>query len=338
HRLHDLRHVALTVATAAAVATLAPCATVIAQDASKQDASGQNVSSVAGRVVKPGGDSVLAVADAWVTLHRVGTDRAGPVDSTRTNHDGRYRFDYRRTGAGDAIYFVSSSHHGVAYFSHPLRAGADSGEDAEIAVFDTTSRAIPITVRGRHIIVSRAAPDGERTVTEVFELTNDTSVTKVAPNESVSAAVFSALIPSNARSPVVADGDIPAAAVKFADSRVLVYAALAPGMKQLAFHYDLPSDAFPLHIPLERGAVVLEILAEDSTATVTGAGLRAVAPVAIEGHTFRRFLAGEVRPNSVTIISVPELKQPMELYFVAGLTLVIGGAMTLALARTLRRR
>ena len=318
---------------ASAAAALAVFAAGITGTASAQDAS-----SVAGRVVKPGGDSVVAVTDAWVTLHRVGTDHAGPLDSTRTNGAGRYRIDYRRTGASDAIYFVSSSHDGVAYFSHPLNAGAESGDDAEIAVFDTTSRDIPITVRGRHMIISRAAPDGERTVTEVFELSNDTSVTKVAPNESVAAAVWSSLIPPSARSPVVADGDIPAAAVKFAESRVLVYSPLAPGLKQLAFHYDLPADAFPLHVPIERGAVVLEILAEDSTATVSGARLRAVAPVTIEGHIFRRFLVGDVPPNSVAIISLPEAKQPMELYFVAGLTLLIGGAMTLALARALRRR
>jgi len=58
--------------------------------------------------VKPGGDSVVAVANAWVTLHRVGTDHAGPVDSTHTSASGHYVFHYKRTGATDAIYFVSS--------------------------------------------------------------------------------------------------------------------------------------------------------------------------------------------------------------------------------------
>jgi hypothetical protein len=109
-------------------------------------------------------------------------------------------------------------------------------------------------------------------------------------------------------------------------------------MKQLAFHYDLPADAFPLKIPFERGAVVFEVLLEDSSATATGARLRAVAPVAIEGHEFRRFLAGDVPANSIAVVSVPEVKKPPAMYFVAGLTLLIGGAMTLTLARALRRR
>ncbi|HEY8310644.1 MAG TPA: hypothetical protein VIG47_08810 [Gemmatimonadaceae bacterium] len=317
-------HVASLIATAS-LATAALCAA-------------QESASVAGRVVKPGGDSVVAVGGAWVTLHRVGTDHAGPVDSTHTNASGYYGFRYRRTGVNDAIYFVSSSHDGVAYFSHPLNPGHQTGDDAEIVVFDTTSRAVPVTIRGRHLIVSRAASDGTRTVTEVFELSNDSSVTRVAPNESAAAAVWSSLIPPNGINPVVADGDIPAAAVHFAQSRVLVYSPLAPGMKQLAFHYDLPADAFPLKIPFERGAVVFEVLLEDSSATATGARLRAVAPVAIEGHEFRRFLAGDVPANSIAVVSVPEVKKPPAMYFVAGLTLLIGGAMTLTLARALRRR
>ena len=301
-------------------------------------ARAQDVSSVTGRVVKPGGDSVVAVADTWVTLHRVGTDHAGPVDSTHTNGNGRYSFTYHRTGANDAIYFVSSSHDGVAYFSHPLNAGEESGDDAEIVVFDTTSRPVPYTIRGRHLIVSRAAPDGMRTVTEVFEVSNDTSVTRAARDESPQSAVWSSLIPASATSPVVADGDIPAAAVRFANSHVLVYAPFAPGMKQLAFHYDLPASAFPLKIPIERGAVVLEVLVEDPTGSASGARLKAVAPVAIEGHQFRRYLAGDVPANAVAEVSVPEPKQPPALYFVAGLTLLIGGAMTVTLARALRRR
>jgi hypothetical protein len=298
----------------------------------------QEQSSVAGRVVKPGGDSVVAVSGTWVTLHRVGADHAGPVDSTHTNGSGHYAFNYRRTGANDAIYFVSSSHDGVAYFSSPLNPGRESGDDAQIVVFDTTSRHVPVTVRGRHLIVSRPASDGARTITEVFELSNDTSVTRISVNDTPAGAVWSSIIPAGARSPIVADGDIPAAAVRFAGSRALVYAPLAPGMKQLAFHYDLPADAFPLHVPVEHGAVVLEILVEDPTATASGARLRAVSPVAIEGHQFQRYLAADVPDNAVAVVSVPEVKKPPALLFVAGLTLVIGGAMTVTLARALRRR
>lgn len=291
-----------------------------------------------GRVVKPGGDSVVAVPDAWVTLHRVGTDHAGPIDSTRTNRDGRFAFSYRRTGADDAIYFASSSHGGVAYFTRPLNAGDESGDDAEITVFDTTSHVIPITVRGRHLVVMRADPSGSRAVTEVFDLSNDTSVTRIASGDSPGSAVWSAIIPAGARGAHVSDGDVPAAAVQFADGRALVFAPLAPGMKQLAFEYQLASDAFPLHVPLEHTASVLEVLVEDPSAQVQGAHLHQVPPVSVEGHDFHRYLASDAPANSVVIIRVPDVAQPMTIWFVAGLTLVIGAAMTLALARALRRR
>ena len=72
-------------------------------------AAGGDPSRVSGRVVHPGGDSVVAVPGAWVTLHRVGPDRAGPLDSVRTDRTGHFSFTYRRDGTSEAIYFASSS-------------------------------------------------------------------------------------------------------------------------------------------------------------------------------------------------------------------------------------
>lgn len=295
-------------------------------------------SRVIGRVIKPGGDSVVAVSDAWVTLHRVGTDRAGPLDSTRTRPDGRFMFNYARTGADDAIYFVSSSHGGVAYFTRPLREGVDSSDDTDIMVFDTTSGPVHVTVRGRHVVVGAADPRGKRSVTEVFDLSNDTSVTRVARNESVGGAVWQSILPSGAQAPVVSDGDIPAAAVRFDQGRALVYAPFSPGIKQLAYRYTVDEDAFPLRVPLERATSVLEVLLEDAGARAEVPGLRQVPPVAVQGRQFRRFIAQDVPAASVLTVDVPKVAQPLATWFAAGLTLVIGGAMTWALARALRRR
>ena len=64
--------------------------------------------TVAGRVVRPGVEAFEPVSGTWVTLHRVGRDRAGPLDSARTASDGSYRFGYTPSGAPDAIYFVSA--------------------------------------------------------------------------------------------------------------------------------------------------------------------------------------------------------------------------------------
>jgi hypothetical protein len=91
-------------------------------------------------------------------------------------------------------------------------------------------------------------------------------------------------------------------------------------------------------VHVERPASVLEVLVEEPSATVTGGQLKRVAPVAIEGHSFVRFLAADVPRDAVVSISVPDVPKPLSLWFVAGMTLVVGGVMTVALARALRRR
>lgn len=300
-------------------------------------ARAQGTSRVSGRVVQPGGDSVVGVANTWVTIHRVAPDSAGPIDSTRTSASGAYSFTYRRWGSPDAIYFASSSRGGVAYFSAPFREGTDTGDDAEITVFDTTSHALPIVISGRHLIVQRPGEDGARIVTEVYEISNDTSVTRVA-GANDAGATWSAELPAGARAPAVGEGDIPAQAVRFASGRVLLFAPLQPGIRQLAFHYSLAPGEFPLKLPVEHPTQVLEVLVEEPDARVQGARLREVAPVTVSGRALRRFVAQDVPANAVITVQVNAPPRPYALWFAAGLTIVIGGAMTWALARTLRRR
>ncbi len=110
------------------------------------------------------------VSGAWVVLHRVGPDRAGPLDSVRSDSRGRYSFSYFRTGSEDAIYFVSASHDGIAYFTPPLSEGKVSGDDGDIAVFDTTSHRIPMSLRGHHVVVSAADANARRSIVEVYDL------------------------------------------------------------------------------------------------------------------------------------------------------------------------
>ena len=99
---------------------------------------------VRGRIVTPRDSAMRAVPNAWVTLHRVASDRAGPLDSVRTGADGGYAFTYRPSGAANAIYFVSVQHDGIAYFSSPFRDAVVAGEKAEVTVFDTTSARVPV--------------------------------------------------------------------------------------------------------------------------------------------------------------------------------------------------
>lgn len=292
---------------------------------------------VDGRVLRPGSEVMEPVAGVWTALHRVGPDGAGPLDSARTDSRGRYSYSYRRTGSTDAVYFVSATHHGVTYFTVPLAFDNVSGEPAEIVVFDTTSRRVPITIRGRHIVVSAVTSAGLRPVTEVFELSNDTTVTLVSPGPS-SPPTFAALLPRNARDPKVEQGDVPADAVSFADGRVRMVAPLPPGVKQLAYSYTLPSAEFPLSVPAEAPVDVYEILIEEPRGVATGAKLTEEPAVTAEGRTFRRFMAQEVPLNAVAVIDIPSARRAWSPTFL--ILFIVGAAslMLLALARAYRRK
>jgi hypothetical protein len=135
---------------------------------------------VDGRVVRGTREGQQPVANQWVVLHRVGPDRAGPLDSTRTAANGRFSIRYRESGDTSALYFASTSYGGVAYFTSPLRAPVVRGDDATLTVFDTTSGPVAIKVGGRHVIVGAVQPNGRRPVGEVYDLENDSTVTLVA--------------------------------------------------------------------------------------------------------------------------------------------------------------
>jgi hypothetical protein len=280
---------------------------------------------------------MLPVPNVMVTLHRVGSDRAAPLDSTRADSRGEYEFHFVRSGDERAIYFVSASYGGVAYFTPPLAHSTVRGEEAEIAVFDTTSGPVPISSRGHHVVVSAVDANGMRNVTEVYELANDSSVTRVASGANRN-EVWSAVVPSGASDFQVSQGDIPAQAVRFDGGKARVFAPLAPGLKQLAFSYSLPASAFPLSIPIAGDTQILEVLIEDEKGTVSGAKLSETAPVALERRSFRRFLANDVPANSISVIDIPASRamRGIDPRYMAALTVVIGAAMVFALARALR--
>lgn len=293
--------------------------------------------SVAGRVVTPGAGPVRPVANLWVLLHRVGTDTAAPLDSMRSRVDGTFSFNYRATGRADAIYFVSALYAGIAYFSAPLRGARVSGADAEITVYDTTSRAILVHVRGRHIVVSSPRETGAREVVEVYEVSNDTSVTLISPDGAK--PTWSVGLPRGAADFRIGQADIAPDALHASGGRVLIVAPLAPGLKQISFAYRLPSSSFPVSIPLERPTDVLEVLVEEPAAKVDGAKLAAGTPVAVEGRSFQRYLAQDVGGNAVARIDVPAVtSSSRRAVYLAAMALALGATMLMALAASFTRR
>lgn len=289
--------------------------------------------SVRGRVTRPGPGGERAAPGAWVVLHRIASEGAGPLDSMRTDAQGRFAFTYRARG-DDALHFVSSSWAGIAYFSSPLRQADVREPDADIAVFDTASRGVRLTARGRHLVVSAVDSAGKRSVVDIAEISNDTTLTAVGSDQ---APVWTVPLPNDAQRPRVGQGDVSADAVTFRAGRALVSAPISPGVKQLAISYEIEGDALPLSVPLEQPTEVLEVLVEDPTATVEGATLRQVDPVSIEGRNFVRWLAQDVPANAVVRIAVterPDAKGSQLRYaIIATLGFLMLGILVVALRR-----
>ena len=292
--------------------------------------------TVSGRVVRPGAEAFAPVSGTWVTLHRVGRDRAGPLDSVRTAPDGAFRFAYQLSGAPDAIYFVSASYAGIAYFSSGLAQPDVSGQDAEIQVFDTTSSGIRLTVRGRHVILSASTGGTRRGLIEVFEVTNDSSRTLIGVTDK--AQTFRVRIPPGAQDFKVAQGDVPADAVSFVDGEVQVRMPFAPGLKRLSFSYSMDADAFPLKVPVQFATGVLEVLAEDPQASVSAPMLVETAPASLDGRNFRRFLGNDVPASGVLEMDLPGSGQAQKTRIVISLVVAIALAMLVSLARAFGRR
>jgi hypothetical protein len=261
------------------------------------------------------------------------------MDSVRADDNGRYGFVYKRFGDESAIYFASAVYGGIAYFTSPFTNPRVTGDDAEITVFDTTSSAIPISVRGHHVVVSAVDANSVRSITEVYELANDTSLTRIAPANRKGEASWSTIVPSGATGFQVTQGDVPPSAVTAEDGRVQVFAPIAPGLKQLAFTYNLPASRFPLSIPVTGPTQIFEVLVEEEKGSVTGARLKETNPVSLANRTFRRFVGVDVPANSVSVINLPAVRRAsISAGYMVAVTVLIGGAMTTALALALKRR
>ena len=299
--------------------------------------------SVEGRVrrpvrVNPDSTGMGPAVGTWVTLHRVGKDTAGPIDSLQTDAKGQYRFRFTPFGASDGVYFASTTWGGIAYFTPPLKAVDSRGDDAEITVFDTTSVRFQLTVKGRHLIVGKADTTQFRTVIEVFELSNDSLRTLVATDTTSPMPTWSVSVPASALDVRANEGEISPDAFVAGPGRVSVYAPIAPGIKQVAFSYKVPTSSFPLSMRAEGGAVVFEVLLEEPQGFVTGKGFANVDPITLEGRNFRRFLSQDVQSNAELIIELPSSGLPGRNLYIAGLLVAIGMLMMVVLMRSMQRR
>jgi hypothetical protein len=254
-----------------------------------------------------------------------------------TDPRGRYHFDYVPSGSPDAIYFVSASYDGIAYFSVPLQNVVTRGDDAQIQVFDTTSGPVPIHVLGHHIIVGSPDPRGQREAVEVFELGNDSSVTRVSGG--TERPVWQGPLPHGVTGAKVnPTGEIAPGSVSFEKGIVRLYAPVSPGARQLSYAYQVPKSALPLSLPIEQPTSVLEVLLEEPHATVAGGNLTEVAPTSSGGRTFRRYLGQSVPAPNIVQVDVPFTVADARTRFFVVIAAVCGAAMIGAILFATHRR
>ena len=298
--------------------------------AAQQADTGAAARRVDGRVVRGTRAGQQPLASQLVVLHRVGRDRSGPLDSTHTSANGRFAFRYHTSGDTGALYFATTAYGGIVYPTAPFRAPAVTTDDATIIVFDTTSGPVALKLGGHHIIVGAPQPNGRRPVGEVYDLQNDSTVTVIA-RDTVT-PVWTARIPASASAfQVNTNGDLASGALSRSGATVGVFAPISPGIRQVAFTYDLPGDAFPLRVPADQATGVLEILVQEPTALVRAPGIRETAPANAEGRSFRRFLAQDVPAGAVIDIDVPRVTTVERQKVFHVVLYVLLGAMAVAL-------
>jgi hypothetical protein len=248
-----------------------------------------------GRVVHPDSRPAEGVR---VVLHRVARATQGPVDSTTSARDGRFRF--RFAGDTSALYLFSARYAGVEYFSAPLQLGRPDTA-ISLMVYDTSSTA-PVGLSARHLVIPRAGDDGTREILDLVVLKNQGSMARVAPD--TTGASWAAPLPPGTEGLDVGQGDVsPEAVVRRGDS-VFMAAPIGPGEKQLSFQYHLPRGRTKLDIPLGHEGGPVNVLLEEPGATVAAPGLALADTQLIGGRSFRRY-SGDVPAGGLIEVRLP---------------------------------
>lgn len=256
--------------------------------------------ALSGRVLKVQGSDSTPLARAWAVLHRITNENGTALDSTLTDSRGRYRLRVALPDSG-AVYVVSISHQGVAYFTAPVRASRDSSLRLDpIAVYDTSSASPPIELRERHLILRR--PEGGRghRVLEILVLANRGTATRIASD--TSHPVWQMSLPRGAIGLEVGASDVNYQTVYRRGDSVAVAAPIPPGEKQILITYFLTQSK--LELTLDQPVGRFNLLAEDSTARLLAGPLENLGTQELQGLRFARFAGDGLAPGAEVILQM----------------------------------
>ena len=291
--------------------------------------------SVSGRVLRGGRDTV-PLPNAWVVLHRVTRDGGGPVDSVRSDARGRYRMLLRRPDT-TSVYVVSAWYDSLAYFSLPLNViGRPAAHVEDLVAYPTSASGPPLRLARRLATVAAAHDDGSREVLEILEIENPGVTTRITKDTLV--PTWAGRVPARAGQFQGGQGDISPEAMVFRNDSIYVLGPIPPGpVKQLSYGYSLPAGVRTLAIPIDQPTTELNLLVEDTAATVTAPKLESLGVQEIEQRRFAAYRAGPLAAGDRVEIQLPQAgfrAQALLPYVIA----VLAAGMVVALGWALRKR
>ncbi|HEU4649443.1 MAG TPA: hypothetical protein VFS33_10310 [Gemmatimonadales bacterium] len=260
----------------------------------------QQPAVAAGTVIRARGADSTALAGARVLLHRIGRAGQGPIDSTRSDGTGRFRF--RFSADTGSIYLVSATYGGIEYFSPPVHINPARPDTALRVVVSDTSSTQRIDLEARHLVISAPRRDGTRAALDLLVLNNPGDRTRIS-TDSLHPA-WEGPLPKGSIGLDVGEGDYSAAAVQRRDDRVAFFAPIGPGEKQLVVDYVLPANQSTVELPMEQPVGLVNLLLEERNARVLTPGLQPADTEVIEGKTYHRW-TGALRAGDTLRVKLP---------------------------------
>ena len=229
-------------------------------------------------------------------LHEVGLRGGRPVDSVLTDRNGEYQLA-SPTRDSTAGYLVSVEHDGIGYFSEPFAVHDQASVSAsKVVVYDTSYTRPDITVLERHVIIRSPNADGTRRVLELIGLGNGGFLTRITDDST--RPVWQGAIPSEAIQFEVGQSDVSPQTIFRSGDSVAVVAPLSPGNKQILITYLLPGSVDALAIPVDHPVRDMNIMLEDTSATIGEGPFRLTGIEELERVSLFRYNAAEVDPGT----------------------------------------
>lgn len=290
--------------------------------------------TIAGTVTHGGGPTRQPLAGRWAVLHQITAQGGAPLDSTRTDAAGRYRFRLPTVDTA-AVYLVSTDWHGIGYFSAPARLLGRPVDTLEtLVVYDTSSVGAPIRLIRRLITIARSeATDGTFDVLEAWSIENPGPTARVS--DDTARPVWTVSLPPTALQFQARESDVSPEAVVRRGDGVAVYGTIAPGgVRQVTATYALPADTRELELAIDQWTQQLDLLIEGEDVTAVGGDLASLGSTRVEGRTFQRFVGGPLEAGTTVGVTLPRapLGTQAVLPVVVGvLILALAGGMWMAL-------